>query len=65
MARITVGSSDQGNEQPGDPCPGFVSDVGRCWRMIDDRNLQAGHCDEAPSWTGRWLSPKGDRWWRV
>jgi hypothetical protein len=18
-----------------------------------------------PAWTGRWLSPKGDRWWQV
>jgi hypothetical protein len=33
--------------------------------MIYDRNLQANHCPEAPSWTGRWFSPKGDRWWRV
>ena len=50
---------------PGDSCPGFIVDVGRCWRMVYDRNLQSDHCYEAPSWTGRWFSPKGDRWWRV
>ena len=54
-----------GMPQPGDPCPGFTVDVGRCWQMVYDRNLQANHCPEAPSWTGRWFSPRGDRWWRV
>ena len=29
-----------------------VVDVGRCWRMVYDRNLQSDHCYEAPSWTG-------------
>ncbi len=28
-------------------------------------NLQATHCAEAPAWTGRWRSPRGDRWWVV
>ena len=51
--------------EPSDPCPGFMSVPGRCWRMLHDRNLQATHCHETPSWTGRWFSPKGDRWWRV
>ena len=51
--------------EPGEPCPGFVLDVGRCWCMVYDRNLQADHCYEAPSWIGRWFSPRGDRWWRV
>jgi hypothetical protein len=23
------------------------------------------HSSEPPSWTGRWSSPRGDRWWRV
>ena len=28
--------------------------------------LQAKHCAEPPSWTGRWFSPRGDsRYWRV
>ena len=47
--------------QPGDPCPGFMAQPGRCWRILYDRNLQATHCRETPSWTGRWFSPKGDR----
>jgi hypothetical protein len=51
--------------RPGDPCPGFVAEVGRCWQMVYDRNLQATHCVESPSWTGRWRSPRGDQWWRV
>ena len=33
--------------------------------MIYDKQLQASHCSEATSWTGRWFSPKGDRSWRV
>jgi hypothetical protein len=33
--------------------------------MVYSRQMQATHCREAPSWTGRWFSPKGDRWWRV
>jgi hypothetical protein len=28
--------------QPGDVCPGFMADAGRCWRVVYDRNLQAG-----------------------
>jgi hypothetical protein len=51
--------------EPGDPCPGFIADVGRCWQMIYSRQLQATHCHDTPSWTGRWFSPRGDRWWRV
>jgi hypothetical protein len=48
--------------QPGDP---FVAEVGRCWRMIYDIRLQAQHCAEPPTWTGRWYAPSGDRWFRV
>ena len=33
--------------QPGGTCPGFVVDVGQCWRMVYDRNPQADHCSEA------------------
>ena len=51
--------------RPGDPCPGFKAEPGRCWRMVYDRNLHAPHCRESPAWTGRWFSAKGDRWWRV
>ncbi len=50
---------------PGDPCPGFIAEPGRCWQMMYSHQLQATHCHETPSWTGRWFSPRGDRWFRV
>ena len=50
---------------PGDSCPGFIAEPGRCWQMVYSRQLQATHCHERPSWTGRWFTPKGDRWFRV
>jgi hypothetical protein len=52
-------------DQPGDVCPGFMAQPGRCWRMVYDRNFQATHCADEPAFTGRWFSPKGDRWWQV
>jgi hypothetical protein len=51
--------------RPGDVSPGFLAEPGRCWRMVYDHNLQSTHCREAPTWTGRWFTPKGDRWFRV
>jgi hypothetical protein len=30
--------------EPGQVCPGFMAEVGRCWRMVYDHNLQATHC---------------------
>ena len=44
--------------QPGDRSPGFMAEPSRCWAMIYDRNLQATHCRDAPSWTGRWSHPR-------
>jgi hypothetical protein len=32
---------------------------------VCDHNLQATHCVESPTGTGRWFAPSGDRWWRV
>jgi hypothetical protein len=51
--------------QPGDRHPGFIVEPMRCWAMVYDGTMQADHCPERPNWTGRWFSPKGDRWWRV
>jgi hypothetical protein len=51
--------------QPGDPCPGFIAEAGRCWQNVYSSQLQATHCPEPPAWTGRWRSPKGDRWFMV
>jgi hypothetical protein len=51
--------------QPGDRyAQVFTLEPGQCWALIHDRQGQA-HCAETPSWTGRWFSPSGDRWWRV
>jgi hypothetical protein len=51
---------------PGDPyADAFIAEHMRCWRMIHDSKLQATHCPETPSRTGRWRSPRGDRWWVV
>ena len=33
--------------------------------MVYSEQLQATHCPEPPVWTGRWFSPRGDRWFRV
>jgi hypothetical protein len=51
--------------RPGDPCPGFMAEAGRCWRMVYSEQLQPAHCAELPEYTGRWFTPKGDRWFRV
>jgi len=51
--------------QPGEPCPGFVAGPGRCWRMLYSGQAVEEGCHERPAWTGRWFSPRGDRWFRV
>ena len=43
----------------------FIAEPMECWRMIHDRQGQAAHCPEEPSWTGRWFAPSGKQWWRV
>ena len=32
---------------------------------VHDHHLQANHCAETPMWTGRWRSPRANRWWVV
>jgi hypothetical protein len=52
--------------RPGDRyAQAFTVEPGQCWTMVHDRQGQATHCPETPSWTGRWFSLRGDRWWRV
>ncbi len=47
------------------PMRRFICQPGECWQMVYSRQMQATHCTETVRWTGRWRSPKGDRWWRV
>ena len=52
--------------QPGDRyAQAFIEQPGQCWAFVHDRQGQATHCSETPSWTGRWFAPSGKRWWRV
>jgi len=51
--------------EPGDACPGFIAEAGRGWQNVYSSQLQATHCVETPRWTGRWRSPRGDRWFQV
>ena len=46
--------------EPGDPYAKLlVSEPMQCWRVIHDRQLQAAHCLETPSWTGRMVASDG------
>lgn len=59
------GLSSRAMARPGDPyASAFVVEPMKCW-LIHDRQGQAAHCLETPTRTGRWFSPRGDRWWRV
>ena len=51
--------------QPGERHPGFVAQVDRCWAFVYSKQLQATHCRQAPTHTGRWFAKSGDPWWRV
>ena len=46
---------------PGDRCPGFVAQPRRWWAFVH-RQAEATQCTETRAWTGRRLSPSGDRW---
>ena len=52
--------------QPGDRHPGFVVEPGQGWAFVHSKQLQATHCREEPTYTGRWYSPRDDgTYWRV
>ena len=52
--------------RPGDRSPGFFIEPSRCLEVVYDHNLQSTHCEEAPTYSGRWHSPRGDgQWWQV
>ena len=48
--------------QPGDRHPGFITEPGVCWILVHSKlkQLQATHCREEPTFTGRWYSPRDD-----
>jgi hypothetical protein len=47
--------------EPGDLyASAFIVEPMQCWRMVHAAGLQADHCPETPSWTGRWFPPRGD-----
>jgi hypothetical protein len=46
--------------RPGDPyANAYIAEHMKCWRMIHDRQGQAAHCLETPTWTGRWFARQG------
>ena len=45
---------------------GIYRRAGRCWRMIYSNAVgQPIHCNQPVTWRGRWVSPKGQKWWAV
>ena len=52
--------------QPGDRHPGFVAEPGECWALVHSKQLQATHCREEPTYTGRCYCPRDDgTYWPV
>jgi len=49
--------------EPGEPCPGFIAEPSRCFRMVQSRQLHATHCREVPAWKGIWTDRKGNGWY--
>ena len=41
--------------EPGDRHPGFTAEPMKCWALVYDGTMQADHCLDTPSWTGRWF----------
>jgi hypothetical protein len=49
--------------EPGDLIAAFSPQPGRCFRMIQSRQLQATHCRQEPAWNGIWTDRKGKGWY--
>jgi hypothetical protein len=49
--------------EPGDLIAAFSRQPGRCFRMVQSRQLQATHCYEPPAWKGQWRDAKGRTWY--
>jgi hypothetical protein len=50
--------------EAGDLIVAFSPQPGRCFRMVQSRQLQATHCRQEPAWKGQWQDVKGG-WWYV
>lgn len=50
--------------KPGDVLSPFITQPGRCFRMVYSPQLQATHCEEPVEWRGRYPGYKGG-WVRV
>jgi len=44
--------------ESGDLIDAFSPQPGRCFRMVQSRQLQATHCYEPPAWKGVWRRPQ-------
>jgi hypothetical protein len=49
--------------QPGDLIEAFSPQPGRCFRMVQSRQLQATHCYQSPVWKGFWRDRLGRSWY--
>ena len=49
--------------EPGDLIEAFSPQPGRCFRMVQSRQLQATHCRGEPAWKGQWQDRSGRSWY--
>ena len=49
--------------EPGDLIAAFSPQPGRCFRMVQSRQLQATHCRGEPAWKGVWRDRTGKSWY--
>ena len=49
--------------RPGDLITAFSPQPGRCFRMVQSRQLQATRCPDPPAWKGIWTDVKGRSWY--
>ena len=49
--------------EPGDLIVAFSPQPGRCFRMVQSRQLQATHCRREPAWKGQWRDAVGRIWY--
>ncbi len=52
-----------GMPEPGGVIAAFSPQPGRCFRMVQSRQLQADHCRGVPAWKGVWRDRAGRSWY--